>query len=216
MTLNPDKLRSGLIFHVRSHGFFGRSIRNLLSHKYVKEGRLPVWGNHDAITARSKSGKVYVGDAEPFAAHWRSIGDYQRMIASGVRTVRVFEVIGATLKQEAEASDWWDANIKGTIYDFWAFPRLAYKCVFPEFLQTKTGKEWANWCTEGVARAFAECAEPVDAWGKSNPTPLTTEKRAGWYPDLPGPVTLRDITSQVVLAPEHAPSDIGTHPLATA
>ena len=177
----------------------------MLSRRLVKDGHAKVWGNHDAILTQSARGEWFVGDAEPMAAKWTPLHKYAQRVENCECEVRVYEVIGANALLERRAVEWWDMNVCGTMYDFTAFPRLAFKSIFGEFLQTAAGLEWANWCTEGVANAYeyAFIGDSVSVWQKNNPTPLTTEKRVGLYPELPGAVTLNDITEYVALHPAH-------------
>jgi hypothetical protein len=99
--------------------------------------------------------------------------------------VKVLRVAGANKEDHAKAAAWWMAHVQNSPYDWMAFPRLLLKAIFGDWFPKAAGKEWANWCTEGWANAWKHGAG-IDVWGKTNPTPGTTDKRleAGRFEDV--------------------------------
>jgi hypothetical protein len=88
------------------------------------------------------------------------------------------------------ASAWWVKNVLGRPYDWMAFPRLLGKCLIKSLWPRPMGWEWAWFCSESVAGAYAY-AVGLEVFGKHQATPLTVEKRAGIYGDKP---TLHEVT----------------------
>ena len=145
--------------------------------------------NHDAILIKGHN-QWYVGDAQPWRARLTPLEQYERDVNSGyLYNLRIFEAKGATHDQEEDAAAWWLENINGAWYDFMAYPRLILKVIFGDYWQWAAGWEWARWCTEGVSESYLKGAK-FDVYHKTNPTPLTTVKRA-----ISGDLT--DITNHV-------------------
>lgn len=183
----------GLIIHVRGNRFFwSKAIQKTLGS----------WGNHDALVLSLPSG-VGIGDTEPMRSKVTSLADYEKLMNAGGKSrieVKVYIPEGYTAVLGNNASWYWQQNVKGTMYDFRAYPRLFIKGISKGFFEQvpgigalarkPAGWEWANWCTEGVCKAWKHAGQ-IDIAGKENPTPLTMEKRVG--------TTLRDITSMAIV-----------------
>lgn len=199
--LTPETLRPGLIIQSRSSGRFGRLIRWCLTRWIRREkGKAApeVWGSHTALVIEVNR-KLFIGDAvSPFATA-TPIETWNRDILAGRQQVRVLEVIGATQEQELKSVEWWIRNVLNKPYDWGAFPRLLFKSLVKSVWSKAAGWEWAWYCSEGVAKAWAAATDlAIGPLGKVQATPLTVEKRAGWYGDRP---TLREITDQVLVEP---------------
>jgi hypothetical protein len=183
---NVGALRAGAIVNVRGTAVRSRLIRKALGRS---------WSNHDALLIPYR-GRWYIGDAEPPAARLTPIEEYADAWASGLR-LRILWPEGATEEQGRHAADWWIANVRSAVYDYWGAAgalntvRIALKA-----LTVLTGIpwpeqwHWAWYCTESVAGAWTH-GGGHDVWSKPNPTPRTTEKRlaAG---------LLRDITDKAI------------------
>jgi hypothetical protein len=113
------------------------------------------------------------------------------MIVQGILLVRIYEVVGASPEQEKRTTDYWANNIRGTVYDFGAFPLLLTKALLGGWIPSVAGWEWANWCTEGVMMSYLKGAG-LDPWDKRNSTPKTTENRVEQG-------RLKDITDQMTV-----------------
>jgi len=179
-----DELKLGMILHVRTYAFVGRSIRKVLSCR----GKNPVWGNHDAMILRNNC-EWAVGESEPMKAKFTPLSEYESRVNAGKCELKVYDIVEATNIERQEAAEYWKATVLGTPYDFMAFPRLFLKNWVMDVFDTDVGWEWAHWCTEGVAHGWDRGAGKV-VWGKKNPTPWTTEKRVG--------TTLVDVTDKVI------------------
>lgn len=199
------KIRAGLIVHGRRIKPFvakGQAIRWALNKGLRKKGWPDVWGNHDALIVGDSAGGYGIGDSEPMRAKINSLEDYEREMSLGNYAVRIFRVKAARREEEIAAADYWVKHINGTFYDFRAYPYLFIKAVFHDYSEKVAGWEWAFWCTEGVARSYRKGPRRgslVDPYLKKSPTPLTTEKRAGLYPDSDSPVTLEELTEECIL-----------------
>ena len=95
----------------------------------------------------------------------------------GLYQVRLIVPEGYTQEMGRAAEEWWMDNVNGTRYDFLAYPRLMWKAYVGDWWGKAAGLEWNYWCSEGVRSAYAKTCPAMDVWGKSNPTPKTTEKR---------------------------------------
>lgn len=197
ITIDTSKLYSGLIWHVEGTGYWSRRIQKALN---AKKQIPPCLGNHDALTILTTDGWG-ICDSEPLFAKITPIDNYLDAMRKGSIKVRVFRAIGATVLQHQQAAEYWSKHIKGTFYDFFAFPRLAFKSYFFDLSDSTNpilkrigekacGLEWTHWCTEGCATAWQK-GGCMDLWQKSNPTPYTTEKRVGQ--------TLEEITDEVII-----------------
>ena len=170
-----EHLRPGLILNMSTRTVMGGLIRRAL--RFGWDGRLSDIPNHDAIVVRHY-GKTYIGESKPPFAGLTPIEDYERMVESGeVYNLRIMAVAGAHEEQELLASAWWLSNVNRKPYDWMAFPRLLWKATMADWCPRAAGWEWAWDCTEGVRDAY-KIGAGVDPWGKNNPTPLTTFKRA--------------------------------------
>ena len=182
-------LRAGLIVHVRDcrqRFTYGLLIRDVLG----IGGQRP-WGNHDALVVQSGAGPgLGIGDATLFRCRITPLEDYNRRIRSGDVQVRVYEVVNATARQEIDAATWWVRNVNGTVYDFRGILYLTFKSVFRRSRPVREWT-WANWCTEGVGRAWLAAGRNV--YRNVAPTPLTTERRL-----VGADATLRDVTQWAV------------------
>jgi hypothetical protein len=184
LVFDRTKIKAGMVVHIRSYGWFGKTIRKVLSCR----GKYPVWGNHDAIFVQ-EDGVWWIGESEPPCAKLTPLKEYESLAEAGEIEVKVYDIKGATETQRQNAVQYWLSRVHGTLYDFLAFPRLFLKAWFIDVFQTDVGWEWAHWCTEGVAYAWDRGAKkPV--WKKNNPTPWTTEKKVG--------DTLVDVTNEVM------------------
>jgi hypothetical protein len=73
-------------------------------------------------------------------------------------------------------------NELGKPYDYGAYPRLLFKAIIGDWIDTVAGWKWADWCTEGVHRAYMANEPSTDLFQTANPTPLTLEQISGIAP----------------------------------
>jgi hypothetical protein len=167
--------------------WYGALIRLVLARNWDARRECP---NHDAIVVE-RDGKLWIGESCPPVARLTSIEDYEKDIKRGyIYRIRVLEVVGATTEQEEAAADWWLDHVNNSPYDYMAFPRLLFKALFGNWINSAAGWTWARWCTEGIAESYkfgTDTQGVRDAWKegklypwkKLNPTPLTTWMR--WH-----------------------------------
>ena len=170
-TMNTlPKLRPGLIINCSTKSTFGWLIRWVLSRND------PDCPNHDAIVVK-RDGQLWIGESLSPVAKLTSIDTYNTYLQTGhVFNLKVLKVVGATAKQERDASHYFEENIVNSVYDYMAFPRLVFKALFGDWIQSVAGWEWAFFCTEGVRQSYLNGAK-LDPWRNLNPTPLTTRHR---------------------------------------
>jgi len=135
-------------------------------------------------------GGWFVGDSHPPRSRLTPISEYVRMVESGEIELRVMIPEGWDENKGFSAGWWWQDHVVDRVYDYFAFPYLAWRCLV-EWLRielAKAGVEWAWYCTEGVRDAYKFVG--LDPYKKKNPTPFTTEKRVG--------SSLIEITEKVV------------------
>jgi hypothetical protein len=168
-------LRPGAVLNMSTRSVIGRLIRHTLAARSgISAVECP---NHDAIVVAFK-GQLWIGESQPPVARLTSIEDYIRDMERGfISRLRVLYPTGASAADGIMAAQWWQDNIRNSPYDYWAFPRLIWKALVADWWPKQAGKEWANWCTEGVANAW-RIGAGIDPWKKTNPTPLTTLRRA--------------------------------------
>jgi len=180
---NRDELRQGMVVRLKSDSMMGKMVMKMLK---------VCWSSHDAIVIIMPSGRIYVGDAQPITAKLTPIEEYDEKVASGAWKVKFLLPEEYTHEKGMGAAEYWIKYVKGTVYDIAAFPRLALKCIFGDIWKKAAGWEWANWCTEGVAVSWLKGGN-MNLWKKTNPTPLTTQKRQseGVFNDLTKKVVKR-------------------------
>lgn len=128
---------------------------------------------------------TFIGDAEPHRANLKRLIEYEDLLNEDGYEIKVLRPARGSVLEGRAAQAWWLAHVLGSPYDYMAYPRLALKCVFGDVWKKAAGLEWANWCTEGCAKAW-QLGAHRDVWGKTNPTPKTTGKRlsAGEFVDV--------------------------------
>ncbi len=180
--LNDNELWPGLVINMSSRSMVGGLIRFALRRGFrelqSRYGELAgdVCPNHDAIVVEYK-GALCVGEAAFPVATIRTLAEYNDWIESGEQfNLRILEPTGVSKESQKQAADYWVRKILGTLYDFKAIPYLGIKSLFGGITPVKDW-EFAFYCTEGVAAAYAFGAN-VSVWGKEHPTPFTTLKRA--------------------------------------
>jgi hypothetical protein len=201
-------LRPGLIVHVRTYTPMGSLIRWALT-KWIRRiaraqnipnpDRLEVWASHDGLIVRNLiTGALAIGEAEMVGgAQITSAEKYAARIRSGKCSVRLFEVVGVSPLQAAQASAQWYTGEQGHAYNWLGFPRLLVKALLFDLSDSSwkwlrrlgdkaAGWKWADWCTQGVADSWRADPPALDPWQTANPTPLTTEQVAGLLPRKPG------------------------------
>lgn len=165
-------IRPGDILHVRTHTPLSWAIRRSVHS----------WGCHDALVV-FKDNRLQIGDASPMKCHCTPLETWQarfdkkaceffvcRPVSAGGRVPPLDDLQGHM------AAQWWLANVQGKPYDFGAYPRLFAKAILGDLCQRAAGWKWAWYCTESCRDAWLAGAG-VDIYGKTNPTPRTTEKR---------------------------------------
>jgi len=169
------ELLPGMILHTRSHELYGIAIRSMLHS----------WGNHDAILIRSPSVNTawYVGESIWPRARMVPLVEYEAYLNSTGRECRVYWPTKATVAAGMAAGLWWEQNVKGTWYDVRGVAWLAIKLSLTQIGMGRVAPrirqwEWANWCTEGVERAW-QIGAGRHVLLNEHPTPLTVEKREG-------------------------------------
>jgi len=196
------KWQEGAILHCRGN----KTIRKCLTkwqRRLLEENDLPcktsqAYGTHDAVCCY-KDGHKGFGEMSIDARQgiWTPIEEYQADIIHGKVILWYLWPIGATARHGKEAAAAW-SQLEGKPYDFSALPRLYIKCVFMDWQDWpwpfsivgdwQAGKKFAWYCTESVKESW----EPIfPIYHKTNPTPLTTEHRAGWNWSKGGLITLR-------------------------
>lgn len=222
-----NNLRPGLWLHRRSYGFAGRGIRNCLdvlanriSRLYGDGGPVEVFGNHDALVVPVEQcdlgdwDQLAIGEQKTLGAGLSTLDSWEKDMTAGTCEVRVYEVIGATARQEQKAANWWHEAIRGRPYDYMAYPRLIIKTRIGNLENIKAtdcltrklknlgrkaaGWEWAGWCTEDCQDCYKNGAG-IDVLQTNNPTPLTVEQVADQLPRKPGKeTTLLDVTKDCI------------------
>lgn len=146
-------------------------------------------GSHD--TCVINSGWLGESTMKPPFAHLTALADYEAKAERGEILVSVLRIPGLTLPERWGISEAWCEHVRGTIYDFRGIAKLGLKLGLrnwaPEdsrFHKKALGWEFANWCTEGWAKAireagklFANVAARDPFADKRNPTPRTVENR---------------------------------------
>ena len=222
------RLRPGDVWHVKSHGKTGRFLRSYRwgMNKWMKRlckkngwDFVEVWGNHDGLVIPRSSSKYgfLIGEALSRGSVLTPLEDYIEAMEQGFKEVRVYRPLSAIVAPDEAiwASHNWMNHIKGSGYNWLAFPRLLIKSMFMDWADSKyailrkignsrAGVEWDNWCTEGDARAYSDYSPPrKDLWQTKNPTPMTTEQVAGDLPHKIGKkVTLENITDSIITIEE--------------
>lgn len=188
-----SRLQPGIILHARSYGLVSRAIRAGLTRGIRMQipSANPVWGNHDGLLV-PLSGGWYVGESVCPKARLTPISEYERRANAGECEIRLYFPGEASPILGQAAADCWLRRVYGTWYDFMAYPRLLFKNIVYDWLDTEIGWEWANWCTEGVSEAWHAPFGDYRVLGKKQATPLTVEKRAGYYGN--DKITLYDVT----------------------
>jgi len=194
-----SKMSAGMVLHVRSYTLFGKLIRKALN---VQHPVPRCWGNHDGMIIEA-NGSFYSGDSAPIFARMTPISQYERDINIGKCECRIYALKCPynTSLFGRQAAESWVNDICSTPYDFTAFGRLLWKAVIGDFSNSKNkylkafgdracGTQWANWCTEGVAKSF-DSVTGGSIYGSPNPTPYTTEKRVG--------KVFEDVTDSVII-----------------
>ena len=171
---NRTNFRAGDILHTATTSILSRTIMRVLGSV----------GSHDALVM---AGGIGVGESVPLRARITPWADYEKNMLAGKVRVSVLRCPYISGLDGAEITWIWKRDIEGTPYDFGAFPRLFLKSIFGDICEKAAGWEWANWCTEGIRHAYITgTGNMCDPWGKTNPTPRTTEKAMldGFFMDV--------------------------------
>jgi len=206
------ELQVGRILSVQSYGTTAKKVRSSLTtyiQRYARQSGDPewqkwkVWSNHQGLVVRdTATGQLGIAESTPErGAAITPWVDYERDIRSGKYKVRVYEVLGASSTAGAQAQSNWIAKVKGTFYDYLAYIRLTIKTLFIDLSDISptnwftswlksigdraAGWKWANWCTEGVGKAYVMDPPGIDIYQTPNPTPATHEQVAGELPRKP-------------------------------
>ncbi len=157
-------------------------------------------GSHDTCVIN----RNWLGEStmKPPFAHLTALADYEGKADRGEILISVLRIPNLTDEERRAISDAWMAEVKGTFYDFSGIAKLFVKLGIrnwtdedSRFQKMTLGWHWANWCTEGWAKAIFEAGkrfpniranDPFAA--KKNPTPRTAENRVrdGWLVDMSG------------------------------
>lgn len=146
-------------------------------------------GSHD--TCVINSGWLGESTMKPPFAHLTALADYEAKAERGEILISVLRIPHLTLPERWGISSAWCEHVRGTLYDFRGIAKLGLKLGLrnwtPEdsrFHKKALGWEFANWCTEGWAKAireagkmFANVAARDPFADKQNPTPRTAENR---------------------------------------
>ena len=147
-------------------------------------------GSHDTcVIDRAR----YLGEStmKPPRAHLTRLADYEAKAERGEILISVLRIPDLTGEERGYIANMWMAKVKGTLYDFVGIAKLGIKLGVrdwtPEdsrFQKRALGWEFANWCTEGWAKAIREAGKYFpnvaarDPFAdKKNPTPRTVENR---------------------------------------
>lgn len=146
-------------------------------------------GSHDTCVINS----AWLGEStmKPPFAHLTALADYEAKADRGEILISVLRIPDLTLPERWEISNQWCCVVRGTFYDFAGIAKLGIKLGVrdwtPEdsrFHKRALGWEFANWCTEGWAKAIREAGKYFpnvaarDPFAdKKNPTPRTVENR---------------------------------------
>lgn len=191
------KWKEGAILHCATETTGGKYIRKCLT-KWQKrilkdagldESSAKAFASHDAIcTYKDYEKGIGEMSAKYGRGVWTPLEDYKNKIIHGEATCWYLWPIGATDRQGWQvANDWW-SNGKGKPYDYAAFIRLFIKSTFMDVFDSAAGWKWADWCTENVADLWSKTGK--DPYQTTNPTPLTSDHRAGWNWSKTGLITL--------------------------
>lgn len=146
-------------------------------------------GSHDTCVITD----AWLGEStmKPPVAHLTALVDYEAKAARGEILISVLRVPNLNLDERNAIADAWCKHVRGTPYDFGGIAKLYVKLGLrrwaPEdsrFQRAALGWEFANWCTEGWAKAireagklFANVSANDPFADKKNPTPRTVENR---------------------------------------
>ena len=146
-------------------------------------------GSHDTCVVNT----AWLGEStmKPPFAHLTALADYEAKADRGEILISVLRIPHLTFSERLAISDAWCDYVKGTFYDFLGIAKLGIKLGLrkwtPEdsrFYKRALGWEFANWCTEGWAKAIREAGKrhaniaARDPFAdKKNPTPRTVENR---------------------------------------
>lgn len=188
-----EKCRDGDILHVRSNSALGKMIRWALN-KWLKRlcqqqmhpvPKCGVWGNHDGLIVRNPdTGMLMVCESMPGGTQLTELSDYVLDVQAGKCHVRILRPLPevATAEECSQAAQNCLTNELGKPYDYAAYPRLLFKAVVGDWVQTVAGWKWADWCTQEVQQSYMAVPPEVDLFQTLNPTPMTVEQMAGWVP----------------------------------
>jgi|GEM_PF-2383428 hypothetical protein len=146
-------------------------------------------GSHDTCVVNN----AWLGEStmKPPFAHLTALADYEAKAERGEILISVLRIPDLTLPERWGISQAWCERVRGTLYDFAGIAKLGLKLGVrnwtPEdsrFHKRALGWEFANWCTEGWAKAIREAGKLFknvaarDPFAdKKNPTPRTVENR---------------------------------------
>lgn len=157
-------------------------------------------GSHDTCVIN----RAWLGEStmKPPFAHLTALADYEAKAEQGEILISVLRIPNLTPEERFAIADEWCKNVKGTFYDFSGIGKLFLKLGIrnwtaedSRFQKMTLGWHWANWCTEGWAKAISEAGKRFpnirasDPFAdKKNPTPRTVENRVrdGWLVDASG------------------------------
>lgn len=177
---NVNSLMPGDDVHVLSvNGKFAKYERRLIGSA----------GSHD--TCVIDSGWLGESTMKPPVAHLTALVDYEAMAERGDVLISVLRIPNLTDEERDAIASAWCLHVKGTFYDFRGIAKLCVKetllKAIPDdspFWNRSLGWEWANWCTEGWAKAIREAGKRFPSVAandpfadKQNPTPRTVENR---------------------------------------
>jgi len=175
--IDQSRLIEGMDVHFRGTSFFpSKSIRYMLNIKRRRELRRGItnlpdcWGNHDAPLIRW-NGEWCVGDAQPGGAVLTPLDVCERDMVAGKCDMRFYWPAGKSRTDGIRSTNWWMANVKDRPYDYMAYPRIIFKCLFGDISDRAAGMEISFYCTEGWNMSWGNILD------NRNATPYTVEKR---------------------------------------
>lgn len=204
--LNTSKLQGGEILGVQTYGWIGKRIRRAQTvwlQRICRNAGMPDWDiyhskfNHIAMLLRMIDGTWYVGEALAQGNAMTPLREYEKLLEKKQCKIWVMKPIEAGDCEMGQAMVNWLIIVKGAKYDYWAYPRLLWKCLFGDTWGHEVGDPWKFICSEGPAEAYKPkngMSPQLDFLLDDWPTPLHYEMRAGLNPQKPG----KKITLQVL------------------
>lgn len=208
MKIDTGDLVGGEILGVQSYGWVGTRIRRAQTvwlRRICRNAGIPnpdqyhSLFNHIGTLLRIIEGRWYVGEALSRGNVMTPLAAYNKELARKKCKVWVMRPINASINMMGEAMANWYIYVKNAKYDYWAYPRLLWKCLVGDWWSKECGDPWKFICSEGPKEAYAPRngdTPQVDFLQDDWPTPLHYEMRCGLNPQKPGKQITLELLAQ--------------------